>query len=103
MRFIVTVKVMRDPDHSPGNRETGPCLVSGRCTNSTGSQHSFLVEAANEAELRDQMLSRGWYVVRVEDPWLVTPAGMFRANDPPNEQRRPPELTSGQSESELLK
>lgn len=94
---------MKDPFHNSRAREVGPCLVSGRCTNSTGTQHSFLVDAASEAELRDHMLARGWYVVRVEDPWLVTPAGMFPANDPPTEQRRPPELTSKQSESQLLK
>lgn len=48
MRFIVTVKLPRNPDHDPQNKKAGTCpAMKGYCTDVTGEHHSFVIEASS--------------------------------------------------------
>jgi hypothetical protein len=52
--FIVTVRMLqKNPEHDPRGKKTGPCPVSGHCTDVTGEHHSFLLEADDEEAARD--------------------------------------------------
>jgi hypothetical protein len=48
MRYIVTVKLPKNPEHNPRDKKTGLCPVSDEiCTDVTGEHHSYLVEGMN--------------------------------------------------------
>lgn len=61
-RYIVTVKLPRNPDHNPRDKKTGRCPVSPECTDSTGEHHSHLVET----DRLFMALERFSHVTRVE-------------------------------------
>ena len=56
--YIFTVKLARNPQHDPRNKQTGECPVSDYCTDVTGEHHSFIVQVADQAglEARIRML-----------------------------------------------
>jgi hypothetical protein len=61
-RYLVTVKLPRNPDHDPRDKKTGACPVSPECTDATGEHHTFLLET-------DRLflaLARYAHVTRVE-------------------------------------
>ncbi len=62
-RYLVTVKLPRNPDHDPRDKKTGPCPVSGQeCTDVTGEHHTFLLET-DQLQLA---LARYSHITRVE-------------------------------------
>lgn len=61
-RYLVTIKLPRNPDHDPRNKKTGPCPASTECTDSTGEHHTVLLET-DRLELA---LARFSHVTRVE-------------------------------------
>lgn len=66
MRFIVTVKDPKNPDHDPQNKKTGACKWSTVCTDVTGEHHSFLADAESAQKILDQYKRNGIHVTRVE-------------------------------------
>lgn len=68
-QFIVTVKLPKNPNHDPRNKQTGPCPVSGQpCDDVTGEHHSFLMGTSSTitvAEIR-AIYAKTWHVTRVE-------------------------------------
>ena len=49
-RFLVTVRLPRNPLHNPHQKQVGMCPVTGLiCTDITGEHHSLLVEAESFA------------------------------------------------------
>lgn len=63
--WIVTVKLVRNLDHDPQHKQTGPCQFSEICTDVTGEHHSFLM-AGPESLVRDVMRRRGVHITRIE-------------------------------------
>jgi len=67
MRYLVTIKLPRNRDHDPRNKKSGPCPVSGYCTDVTGEHHSYLTVAPSEADAREEARARGFsHVTRIE-------------------------------------
>jgi hypothetical protein len=90
--FIATVKLPRNPDHDPRNKQTGKCRFSDHCTDVTGQHHSFLVGAQDEADARSQVgdvhLTRLEEVVNVDhiherDHTAGLPAGTYPVGTDP--------------------
>jgi hypothetical protein len=70
-KFIITLKLDRNHVHSPANKATGPCPLSGHeCTDQTGQHHSVIVDAQTTAEARAWFTGQGIHVTRIE---AVTP------------------------------
>lgn len=61
-RYLVTIKLPRNPDNNPHDKRTGPCPVSAECTDSTGEHHTFLLET----DRLQLALARYSHVTRVE-------------------------------------
>lgn len=61
-RYLVTIKLPRNPGHDPHNKKTGPCPASTECTDSTGEHHTFLLET----DQLSMALARYSHVTRVE-------------------------------------
>lgn len=40
--YIITVKLPKNPEHDPRNKQTDICQFSPVCSDSTGEHHSFL-------------------------------------------------------------
>lgn len=51
--YIVTVKLPRNPNHDPRNKQTARCKFSPICTDSTGEHHNFLVMAPSVKKVRE--------------------------------------------------
>lgn len=66
MRFIVTVKDLKNPDHDPMNKKTGPCKWSDLCTDVTGEHHSFLATADSADQILEQYRANEIHVTRIE-------------------------------------
>lgn len=44
-KYLVTVKLPKNPEHNPRDKKTGPCPVNGLpCTDVTGEHHTVLVK-----------------------------------------------------------
>jgi hypothetical protein len=91
--FIATVKLPRNPDHDPRNKQTGKCRFSDHCTDVTGQHHSFLVGAQDEADARSQVgdvhLTRLEEVVNVNhvherDHTTHLEPGLYKVTDHPS-------------------
>ena len=66
-RYLVTIKLPRNPDHNPRDKKTGPCPTSTECTDSTGEHHTFLLET----DRLFMALARYEHVTRVERVVMV--------------------------------
>ena len=71
MRYVVTVKIRRQPNHDPHNEVTGPCPVGniGVCTDATGEHHSFMQRGVGDesaADVKARLEAVGYHVTRVE-------------------------------------
>jgi hypothetical protein len=64
MKFIVTVRLPKNPEHDPHNKKTGSCLFSQFCTDVTGEHHSFVVSCGTEEEIREKFKSHR--ITRIE-------------------------------------
>lgn len=67
MRYLVTIKLPKNPNHNPHDKKTGPCPVfGGTCTDMTGEHHTGLVETYETlAEVHDTWRLR-FHVTRIE-------------------------------------
>jgi hypothetical protein len=66
-RYIVTVKLKRNPAHNPQNKVIGPCpLSSNTCTDVTGEHHSELCFGDNPDDVRRNYVEAGFHVTRIE-------------------------------------
>jgi hypothetical protein len=71
--WIVTVRMLRkNPAHNPQAKVSGPCPVSGFCTDVTGEHHSFVVlRLGAEAEVRELVARHGaaggYRLTRIEE------------------------------------
>lgn len=68
MKFLVTVRLAKNPVHNPREKKTGPCPVNGKpCTDVTGEHHTFLVDLDGEdAEGVREIYDGLYHVTRVE-------------------------------------
>ena len=67
MRYVVTIKLPRNPDHDPRNKKTGICPASQFCTDVTGQHHSYLTEGTDADAVRAEARSLGFeHVTRIE-------------------------------------
>ncbi len=67
MRAIVTVKLPRNPEHDPRNKQVGPCPVTGKlCTDITGNHHSYLAIGESVEEITATAVNLHGHVTRVE-------------------------------------
>ena len=75
MRYLVTVKLARNPEHDPHNKITGKCPVDPWgwgmdkdriCTDVTGQHHTFLAEGASVDDVY-QMYARRHLITRIEE------------------------------------
>lgn len=69
MKFIVTVKLPRNKDHDPHNKQEGTCpaTASKYCTDTTGEHHSFLLEAGSLLEAKTTVTKMGFsHTTRIE-------------------------------------
>lgn len=68
MKFIVTVKINKNPNHDPNNKRYGECPVMHTfCTDMTGEHHSFLIDAKNITEANQVVGKMGFtHVTRIE-------------------------------------
>lgn len=68
MRYIVTIKLPRNPDHDPKNKVTGHCPVNGNdCSDVTGAHHSVVAEGSSIDHVRDIWETSGYHVTRIEE------------------------------------
>ena len=77
MRFIVTVKDKKNPNHDPRNKVENKCRWSEWCTDSTGEHHSFLLEnfdGISDVEVWLDTVYPGVHITRIElVSWLMLP------------------------------
>lgn len=70
-KFIVTVKLPKNPDHNPHNKVTGPCPLDASrrktCTDVTGEHHSELVYLSSIEEAMRLYKENGFHVTRIEE------------------------------------
>lgn len=67
MKYLVTVKRPKNPNHDPHNKVTGKCPVTqGICTDVTGEHHSFLYESENPIEQVREFWEQFFHVTRIE-------------------------------------
>ena len=67
-RFLVTVRLAKNPEHNPREKKTGPCPVTGLpCTDVTGEHHTFIIDASKVGaeDVRD-FYQDLYHVTRVE-------------------------------------
>lgn len=60
---LVTIKLPKNPKHDPHNKVTGPCPVSGSCTDVTGEHHTVLIYTDSGLE----KLTALHHITRVEE------------------------------------
>lgn len=67
-RYLVTVKLPKNPEYSPRDKKTGPCPVGGQpCTDVMGEHHTFLAELDGVTAEGVRDIYQGIYhVTRVE-------------------------------------
>lgn len=66
MKYLVTIKLRRNPDHDPQDKKSGPCRVSQYCTDVTGQHHTYLTEAESESAARSRAEINFGHVTRIE-------------------------------------
>jgi hypothetical protein len=67
VKYLVTVKLPRNPQHDPHNKQTGPCPVfGGVCTDITGEHHTGLVETDDSLEVLLDTWKPTYHVTRIE-------------------------------------
>lgn len=68
-KYIVTVKLPRNPNHDPHNKVIGTCPINADviCTDVTGEHHSFIMEAASPADANNEARKLFSHVTRVEE------------------------------------
>ncbi len=67
-RYLVTIKLAKNPEHDPRNKKYGPCPANPQklCSDSTGEHHTYLEHAASINEAMDQAKMKHGHVTRVE-------------------------------------
>ena len=65
-RYLVTIKLPRNPEHNPVDKLTGPCVASPHCTDMTGQHHTLLIEAADDGDAVRQASTLGLHITRIE-------------------------------------
>jgi hypothetical protein len=66
-RYIVTVKLKKNPEHNPHSKITGLCPLSNdKCTDVTGEHHSELYYGTSAEEVTETYINAGFHVTRVE-------------------------------------
>ncbi len=67
-KFLVTVRLPKNPAHNPRDKKAGPCPVNGKpCTDVTGEHHSFLTDDVTlSAEQVREVYQATHHVTRVE-------------------------------------
>ncbi len=67
-RFIVTVKLPKNPKHDPRHKVTGPCPMNPAvtCTDVTGEHHSELIYLGDIEQIRKMYSDHGFHVTRIE-------------------------------------
>lgn len=69
MLFIVTVKLPKNVDHNPRDKQYGGCPVSplAICTDTTGEHHSILVQADDSTSAHTVATRNGYkHITRIE-------------------------------------
>jgi len=78
MRAIVTVKLPRNPKHTPRNKQTGKCPLfrppyqrfelQGKftCTDTTGSHHSYIEYGSSVNDIWNTAKRKYGHVTRIE-------------------------------------
>jgi hypothetical protein len=61
-KYIVTIKLPRNPEHNPRDKKIGACPMASTCTDATGEHHSGLVTLEELAAMRDSDV----HITRVE-------------------------------------
>lgn len=79
-RYIVTVRLPRNPEHDPQKKRRGLCplremgilglpkVIWITCSDVTGEHHSYIEEAESMAEAEAQAKTKFGHVTRVEGP-----------------------------------
>jgi hypothetical protein len=67
-RYLVTVRLPKNPEHNPREKKAGPCPVNAKpCSDVTGEHHTFLVDEAGETVEEIREVYSAWFrVTRVE-------------------------------------
>jgi hypothetical protein len=67
-RFIVTVKLPKNCNHDPHNKQGGVCPVTGSdCTDTTGEHHSFVYETHRDIDYVRQNWEGSYHITRIEE------------------------------------
>jgi hypothetical protein len=69
VRYLVTVKLKKNPDHNPHDKKTQQCPLDmdSTCTDATGEHHTALVSSVRTiGEVKEQYERLGYHVTRVE-------------------------------------
>lgn len=66
--YLVTVKVPKNPEHNPRQKQFGPCPVNGEpCSDVTGEHHTILVRSSGDlSRVKRRMTEKYGHVTRVE-------------------------------------
>lgn len=67
MKYLITVKLPKNPNHDPRNKKIGPCPVfGGMCTDSTGEHHTGLIESNEGYKSVHGAWAAQYHVTRIE-------------------------------------
>lgn len=72
MKAVVTVKLPRNPQHNPRNKQSGRCPLSEKlgyyiqCTDITGEHHSIPFEGLTEKDIRKNIALLNLHITRIE-------------------------------------
>lgn len=69
MKAIITVKLKRNPQHDPHNKQSGKCPLKENmlCTDITGSHHTYIEEGETRAEIMWKAKHKYGHVTRIEE------------------------------------
>lgn len=74
MFCIVTVKLPRNPNHNPRNKQRGICPLfkdkgtfGAYCTDTTGEHHSVLIQGDYISKIREEAEKKYGHITRIEE------------------------------------
>lgn len=70
MRYLITVKLDKNPAHDPANKVTGPCPLTPHltCTDVTGQHHTVVHTSGDTVEEVKEWWERlDYHVTRIEE------------------------------------